>query len=132
LGTSKSAIYYHVAGKEDLLRLALDRAIGQLELVLVEPGATDGAASDRLRTVLRGAVRVLVDDLPYVTLLLRLRGNSEVEKDALERRRRFDHAVATLVDEARSEFRAALAESNEASDGTCRLPAPYLLAVSQR
>ncbi|HEY5321017.1 MAG TPA: TetR/AcrR family transcriptional regulator [Galbitalea sp.] len=103
LGTSKSAIYYHVAGKEDLLRLALDRAIGQLELVLVEPGATDGAASDRLRTVLRGAVRVLVDDLPYVTLLLRLRGNSEVEKDALERRRRFDHAVATLVDEARSE-----------------------------
>jgi AcrR family transcriptional regulator len=103
LGTSKSAIYYHVSGKADLLRLALDRAIGQLELVLVEPGATDGAASDRLKVVLRGAVRVLVDDLPYVTLLLRLRGNTDVEKDALERRRRFDHAVATLVDEARSE-----------------------------
>jgi AcrR family transcriptional regulator len=103
LGTSKSAIYYHVSAKEDLLRLALERAIGQLELVLIEPGATDGAASDRLEVVLRGAVRVLVDDLPYVTLLLRLRGNTEVEKDALERRRRFDHAVATLVDEARAE-----------------------------
>jgi ubiquinone/menaquinone biosynthesis C-methylase UbiE len=36
------------------------------------------------------------------------------------------------ADEARSELRAALAESNEASDGTCLLPAPYLLAVSQR
>jgi ubiquinone/menaquinone biosynthesis C-methylase UbiE len=36
------------------------------------------------------------------------------------------------ADEARSEFRAALAESNEAGDGICRLPAPYLLAVSQR
>jgi ubiquinone/menaquinone biosynthesis C-methylase UbiE len=35
------------------------------------------------------------------------------------------------ADEARSALRAALAESNEASDGTCRLPAPYLLAVSQ-
>jgi ubiquinone/menaquinone biosynthesis C-methylase UbiE len=37
-----------------------------------------------------------------------------------------------LADEALHEFRAALAESNEADDGTCRLPAPYLLAVSQR
>jgi AcrR family transcriptional regulator len=103
LGTSKSAIYYHVSGKADLLRLALERAIGQLELVLVEPGATDGAASDRLKVVLRGAVRVLVDDLPYVTLLLRLRGNTDVEKDALERRRRFDRSIAALVDKARAE-----------------------------
>lgn len=36
------------------------------------------------------------------------------------------------ADEARSEFRSALAASNEAGDGTCQLPAPYLLAVSQR
>ena len=103
LGTSKSAIYYHVTGKEDLLRLALDRALSELEKVLLEPGATTGAADERLRFVLRGAVRVLVDDLPYVTVLLRLRGNTEVERQALERRRAFDHAVAVLVDEARTE-----------------------------
>lgn len=103
LGTSKSAIYYHVTGKEDLLRLALDRALGQLEAVLTEPGATTGPADDRLRFVLRGAVRVLVADLPYVTLLLRLRGNTEVERQALERRREFDHVVAGLVDDARDE-----------------------------
>ena len=36
------------------------------------------------------------------------------------------------AEEARSEFTAALAEWNEADDGTCRLSAPYLLAVSQR
>ena len=42
-----------------------------------------------------------------------------------------DKVVIGRADEARSEFRAALAESNEADDGTCRLPAPYLLAVSQ-
>jgi len=103
LGTSKSAIYYHVSSKEDLLRLALDRALGELERVLEQEGALEGPADSRLRFVLRGAVRVLVDDLPYVTLLLRLRGNSEVERDALERRRGFDHAVAKLVDEARVE-----------------------------
>ncbi len=36
------------------------------------------------------------------------------------------------ADEARHELRAALAASNEARDGTCRLPAPYLLALSRR
>lgn len=103
LGTSKSAVYYHVSGKEDLLRLALDRALGELELVLTKEGATKGPAEDRLRFVLRGAVEVLVKDLPYVTLLLRLRGNTEVERHALERRRGFTHAVADLVDEARDD-----------------------------
>ena len=103
LGTSKSAIYYHVAGKEDLLRLALDRAIGGLEAVLELDQAAVGTAQERLQFVVRGAVRVLVDDLPCVTLLLRLRGNTDVERQALERRRTFDHAVAILVDEARAE-----------------------------
>jgi AcrR family transcriptional regulator len=103
LGTSKSAVYYHVSGKEDLLRLALDRALSELELVLTKDGATKGPAEDRLRFVLRGAVEVLVKDLPYVTLLLRLRGNTEVERQALERRRGFNSAVAELVDEARSD-----------------------------
>jgi AcrR family transcriptional regulator len=103
LGTSKSAIYYHVSGKEDLLRLALDRALSELELVLTKEMARSGDAGDRLRFVLRGAVEVLVKDLPYVTLLLRLRGNTEVERQALARRREFDRAVAELVDQARDD-----------------------------
>jgi AcrR family transcriptional regulator len=103
LGTSKSAIYYHVSGKEDLLRLALDRALSELELVLTKEMARSGDAGDRLRFVLRGAVEVLVKDLPYVTLLLRLRGNTEVERQALARRREFDRAVAELVEQARDD-----------------------------
>ncbi|MFJ3403766.1 TetR/AcrR family transcriptional regulator [Promicromonospora sp. NPDC090134] len=107
LGTSKSAIYYHVSGKQELLRLALERALGNLEALLQEPGEEDGqsdaaapTALDRLERVLRGAVRVLVEELPFVTLLLRLRGNTDVEREALARRREFDHAVARLVEEA--------------------------------
>lgn len=73
LGTSKSAIYYHVSGKQELLRLALERALGNLERLLEEPDA-DATALERLERVIRGAVRVLVDELPFVTLLLRLRG----------------------------------------------------------
>ena len=97
LGISKSAIYHHVPSKGDLLKLALDHALGGLEAILEQPEATSGAADARL------TVAVLVERLPFVTLLLRLRGNTEIERDALERRRTFDHKVAGLISAARDE-----------------------------
>lgn len=103
LGLSKSALYHHYASKERLLELALDEAMGSLEAVLHEPGAAVGPAGDRLEHVLRGAVRVLVDKLAFVTLLLRVRGNSDVERSALERRRAFDDQVTVLVRAAQAE-----------------------------
>ena len=103
LGLSKSAIYHHVASKDELLELALGQALDGLEGVLREESGLTGDASDRLAHVLRGAVRVLTDKLPYVTLLLRVRGNTDVERTALARRRAFDRAVAALVVEARDE-----------------------------
>lgn len=109
LGLSKSAIYHHFAAKEDILDLALDEALTALESVLASasgpdaPGSSRAPASDRLAAVLRGAVGVLVDKLPSVTLLLRVRGNTDIERRALARRRAFDRAVAALVVEARDE-----------------------------
>jgi AcrR family transcriptional regulator len=97
LGISKSAIYHHVPSKIELLRLALDRALDGLFGVLREPGATTGPAVERLEHVVRGSVRVLTDELPFVTLLLRVRGNSDVERAALGRRREFDRVVTDLV-----------------------------------
>jgi AcrR family transcriptional regulator len=103
LGVTKSAIYHHVPSKVDLLRLALDRALDALFAVTDEPGATTGRAIDRLEHVVRGSVRVLAAELPFVTLLLRLRGNSEVERAALQRRREFDRFVTGLVRAAEEE-----------------------------
>jgi AcrR family transcriptional regulator len=103
LGLSKSAIYHHVASKEELLALALDEALDGLEGALRSAEEASGTAAERLALVLREAVLVLADRLPYVTLLLRVRGNTEVERAALQRRRAFDHAVAALVAEARDE-----------------------------
>ncbi|MFC7742789.1 TetR/AcrR family transcriptional regulator [Nocardiopsis composta] len=99
LGVTKSAIYHHYSGKAELLRRSLDRAMDALFAVTEEPGATAGAAIDRLEHVLRGSVRVLVEELPHVTLLLRVRGNTPVERRALKRRREFDRFVADLVRE---------------------------------
>ena len=39
-------------------------------------------------------------ELPYVTLLLRVRGNTDTERWAMERRREFDHQVAELLKRA--------------------------------
>lgn len=103
LGLSKSALYHHYESKEALLEVALEEAIGSLEGVLRERGAQIGLARERLEHVLRGAVRVLVEKLPYVTLLLRVRGNSGIERAALERRRGFDRDVTSLVRAAQVE-----------------------------
>jgi AcrR family transcriptional regulator len=103
LGLSKSAIYHHFASKDEILERALDEALSGLEGVLDEADAARLRAADRLDQVLRGAVHVLVDKLPYVTLLLRVRGNTDVERNALARRRAFDKRVTALVTEARDE-----------------------------
>lgn len=103
LALSKAAIYHHFSSKEEVLALALNEALDGLEGVLLEDIARSGPAIDRLAFVLRGAVRVLTARLPYVTLLLRVRGNTEVERNALARRRAFDRSVSALVIEARDE-----------------------------
>jgi AcrR family transcriptional regulator len=103
LGVTKSAIYHHVPSKVELLRLALDRALDALFAVTEEPAATTGPAIDRLEHVVRGSVGVLTAHLPFVTLLLRVRGNSPVERAALQRRREFDRVVTALVQAAEEE-----------------------------
>ncbi|MGK5628479.1 TetR/AcrR family transcriptional regulator [Streptomyces sp. URMC 123] len=99
-GISKSSIYHHVRSKEELLRLALSRALDGLFAVLDEPGAGQGRAIERLEYVTRRTAEVLMAELPYVTLLLRVRGNTDTERWAMERRREFDHEVAELLKKA--------------------------------
>jgi Tetracyclin repressor-like, C-terminal domain len=68
-----------------------------------EPEFRSGRAIERLEYVVRRSVQVLADELPYVTLLLRVRGNTRVERAALARRRRFDEIVSALVAEAEAD-----------------------------
>lgn len=103
LGVSKSAIYHHVRSKEELLAAALDHAMGSLEAVLADEQSQAGDAVARLEFVMRGTVTVLTNELAEVTLLLRLRGNTELERRILQRRRRFDRAVAQLMQDLADE-----------------------------
>ncbi len=100
LGISKSSIYYHVDSKENLLALALDRALDGLFGIADQVVASEAPAIDRLEQLVRGSVFVLADRMPYVTLLVRARGNTTTERRALARRRQFDEIVADLVKEA--------------------------------
>jgi AcrR family transcriptional regulator len=103
LGVTKSAVYHHVASKEQLLAEALDEALVELEATVEHAVAADGSAYERLRGVVRRSVEVLVEHQPAVTLLLRVHGNSETERDALRRRRTIDARLAALVRRATDE-----------------------------
>jgi AcrR family transcriptional regulator len=100
LGIGKSAIYHHVPSKDALLGLALDRALDGLAEVAERARALDAPAVVRLEKFVHDTVVLLCDELPYVTLLLRLHGNTEIERRALARRRQFDNLGADLVKEA--------------------------------
>ncbi len=104
LGIGKSALYHHVPSKEHLLAQALDEALdGLTRAVASARDDTETSAYERLRQAVRGSVEILLTHLPAVTLLLRVRGNSAVEQDALRRRRLIDDDLAALVAEACAE-----------------------------
>ena len=103
LGIAKSAIYHHVSSKEELLRRGVDRALDGLFAVADRTRALDAPAIEKLEHLVRGSVEVLQAELPYVTLLLRVRGNTDVERAALNRRRAFDRYVADLVKQAEAD-----------------------------
>ena len=109
LGLTKSAIYHHVQSKEALLSAALDEALDGLAAAIDDAVGSPGTAEQRLRQAVESSVRVLAEHLPAVTLLLRVRGNSEVELAALKRRRIIDERLADLV-------RAAVAEGSMRDD----------------
>ncbi len=99
-GVTKSSLYYHVSGKEELLERALARGFKWLLGVLEEPGARSGTPLERLRHIVYRSVIITLEFVQEVELLQRVKGNTPTERQAMARRRRFDREVAALVREA--------------------------------
>ena len=96
-GLGKSSIYHHVAGKEDLFERGVRRALDALFAALEEPKCRRGRPVDRLRAVIARTVHIMTEQPAEVALLLRVRGNTPVERTVVERRRAFDRVVTELV-----------------------------------
>lgn len=103
LGVTKSAIYHHITSKEEILVAATDQALEALFDVIDAADELEGTAKDRLIAVIGGATLALCENPENVTLLLRLRGNTEVEKQILERRRHITRKFIEFVADAQEE-----------------------------
>ncbi|WP_301195121.1 TetR/AcrR family transcriptional regulator [Corynebacterium stationis] len=102
LGISKSALYHHISSKEEILKYAVTRAQDALDGVVDKAEASDASPGEKVRALIYGSIEVLCADQESVTLLLRLRGNSELEVRALQRRREFTRRVIPLIDAAQA------------------------------
>lgn len=86
LGITKSAIYHHVKTKEEILSTALESALESLEEVYeAAEGLENIPELERLEFLVRQLIYVILEQIENVTLLLRLRGNTELELVALKR-----------------------------------------------
>jgi len=98
-GITKSSIYHHVKGKEELLERGVNRALDTLNASLdALEELPDAGELDRVEQAVFRAVQILVEELPYVTLLLRVRGNTDAERAAQARRREIDRRLAGFVE----------------------------------
>ena len=102
-GITKASIYHHVSGKEALLERGLTRALDALDAILAEDGACSGTAVDRLRHIVTRVAQTTLHLLSELTVLFRVRGGTNAERDALQRRRRFDRTVSDLIAQAQSD-----------------------------
>lgn len=103
LGLSKSAVYHHFASKEEMLQMALDWVLGTLEDIFADAEKSSVDAREKIRIIITKAVHVATTKRQYLTLLLRLHGNSDVEKKALERRRALTTRLVSIFEKAKKE-----------------------------
>ena len=99
-GIAKSSIYHHVAGKEELLSLGLQRGVRGLFEVVDETTARDEPAIGRLRYLVSRCVEGAIVDRAGVTVLLTLKGSTQTEEWAREQLDKFQDYLQELVREA--------------------------------
>ncbi|CAM5237599.1 TetR/AcrR family transcriptional regulator [Streptomyces avidinii] len=125
LGVTAMSLYWYVDTKQDLLELALDRALGELRLpTAVEEGAVEGGGGGadwpgRLQTLARSYRRVLADH-PWVAPLTAAYPNIGPHARAFDAALQRLLDATGLVDAARTGAHLAVSQFLHGCGGTVR------------
>ena len=114
MGVQKGSLYAHMSSKQDLLyetmREGADAFHGALDAI-----SDEGSATERIRSALRGHLRVVSEQLEVATVFVREWRylESPRREDFLAERRRYEARIRALFREGReaSELRTDLDES---------------------
>lgn len=97
-GVAKTSLYRHFAGKEDILAAGVQVPLRALTSVFADPDARSGPYVDRMAFVLRRVVEIEAEFLAATSVLVRLYGDTDTERQVIESRRRFERQVAELIE----------------------------------
>lgn len=100
LRMKKGNLYYYYRNKEEILFACHEYSLNQLIALLNEVEASALAPADKLRRLVAGCVRTIVDELHGTALFLDLEALSPAKRKAIvQRRDEFDHGVRRLIRE---------------------------------
>lgn len=96
-GLAKSSIYHHVRSKQELLELAVDRAMGNLLARTAAIAASGANSLDQLRAVMQSALRSAIDGDPNLILVRRTPAMAASVPSVARRYAHYETLVSSFV-----------------------------------
>lgn len=102
LGVQKASLYYHIAGKEDLLYDICVESLGNIHGAVIEALADEGDAHARVRAMIHAHVASMLDDKEkHATMLTELKALSPDRRAAVvELRDEYERLAREVISEA--------------------------------
>jgi AcrR family transcriptional regulator len=97
---NKSSLYHHIRGKEELLEAICSRAFAELTASLQQAAGSAAGPGERVLAAFTGAARTALADPRGTSIIIRLKGKTEVARRVKGWRRDYEQRFAGLIEVA--------------------------------